>query len=180
MLGVIVASESHLPEVNEGAGRFASMAIWGEPDKFDKFCSVTVTDGDRPIAAVILHNWQKEAGKIELSGAGTGRWQSRRVLNLIFGLCFDVMGCQIVVMHNKASDHVAVNNSRKLGFQGQLMRRMCGRNEDQWMFTMTDDEWAHSRLNIHRKSAIVGGDAAPSKGLHDREDNQREAIPCRS
>lgn len=169
MLGVIVASESHLPDINRSAGDFASWAIFGEFGRFDHFCSVTVTEQVEPIAAIILHDWNSETGVIELSGAGSGKWQSRRVLNVIFGLCFDAMGCQMVVMRNKASNTKAIRNSERLGFSGQIVRRLGGRHEDMWVFTLTDDEWETHRLNTSRNKAILNGDAAPVPGLHDRE-----------
>lgn len=169
MLGVIVASESQHSDINQSAGDFASVAIFGVPGRFERFCSVTVTDQGRPIAAVILHDWNRDTGVIELSGTGSGLWQSRRVLNIIFGLCFETFGCQMVVMRNKASHTATVRNSERLGFTGQRIRRLGGRDEDMWVFTMTDDEWATNRLNTKRKKAIINGDAAPVPGLHDRE-----------
>ena len=146
MITTILASDSHLPDINRSAGDFASMAIWNEAGRFDRFCSITVLDGGNPIAAIILHNWHPEAGTIELSGAGSGRWQSRRVLREIFSTCFDVMGCQMVIMRNSARDDRTISNSRRLGFTGILLPRMRGRDEDEWLFTLTDDAWRSCKL----------------------------------
>lgn len=146
MLRTILADETHFPDINRSAGDFASVAIFGESGCFEKYCSITVVDGERPIAAIIMHDHDTDAGVIEISGAGSGRWQSRRVLNEIFWTCFDALGCQMVVMRNNESNTRAVSNSRRLGFSGVLIPRLNGRNEGKWIFTLTDDAWKKSRL----------------------------------
>lgn len=150
MLKTIVASESHLPEINRGAGEFVSRAIWGRPDALERYCSVTVLQDERPIAAIILHNWEPDTCVIEISAAGSGAWQSRRVIRLVFGLCFDVIGCQMAVMRVPESNAKSVRNAQKLGFDGTLIPRLQSRTEGQWVFRLTDDAWRASRLNVRR------------------------------
>lgn len=146
MLETVLATETHLPDVNRSAGDFASQSIWGEPGRLFRFCSLTVLDAGKPIAAIILHNWQPDTGVIEITAAGSGRWQSRRIINEVFGLCFDAMGCQMAAMRIGADNAKSVENARRLGFTGHLIPRLRGRNEDEWIFTLTAEDWQGSRL----------------------------------
>lgn len=93
-----------------------------------------------------MHNWQPDTGVVEITAAGSGRWQSRRIINEVFGVCFGALGCQMIVMRNGANDVETVNNSRRLGFTGYLIPRLRGRNEDEWIFTLTAEDWQGSRL----------------------------------
>ena len=145
-LETIIASTSHRPDINAGAGRWASDRIWGRPDGFRDFASLTVLRDGQPVAAIILHNWQPEAGVIEISAAGEGYWQTRRVVNEVMAMCFDTMGCQMVMMRNSAKDEATCQNSRRLGFSGVLLPRMRGRDEDEWLFTLTEEAWKSGRL----------------------------------
>lgn len=145
-LSTIIASQTHRPDVNLGAGRWASERIFGRDDGFRDYASVTVLRNEAVIAVLVLHNWHPEAGVIEISAAGSGYWQTRGIIREVMGLCFDSMGCQMVIMRNSAKDEAVVTNSRRLGFTGTLLPRMRGRDEDEWLFTLTDDDWKASRL----------------------------------
>lgn len=151
-LTTIMASETNRPDINEGAGNFASRAIWGTEGKFERFCSLTVMDGMTPIAVIIMHNYYPEHGTIEISAAGSGRWQSRRIINEVFDTCFKALGCQMIVMRNSAWDGATVNNSRRLGFTGILIPRMRGPGHDEWLFSLTREQW---ELNPLRKSDVA-------------------------
>lgn len=143
---IILATDSHRPDINRSAGQFVSRAIWGAPDRLERFCSVTVMDGDKPIAAIILHNWQPDCGVIEITAAGSGRWQSRRVINAVFRLCFDMMQCQTVAMRVAADHERMIENALRLGFDATRLPNMRGRGKDEWLFTLTDEAWKASRL----------------------------------
>lgn len=145
-LQTILATETHKPDWNITAGEWASQRIWGRPGEFERFCSVTVMRDDAVSAVIILHNWHPDAGVIEISAAGDGYWQTRRVINEVMALCFDTMGCQMVVMRNAEHAANTISNSGRLGFKGVFLPRMRGRDEGEWLFTLTDDDWKASRL----------------------------------
>ena len=145
-LDTILATPTHRPDINEGAGRWASERIFGKPDGFAGYSTLTVLRNSQPIAVVVFHNWQQDAGVIELSAAGGSGWQSRRVINEVMSICFDAMECQMVVMRNSANDDATVSNSRRLGFTGTLLPRLRGRDEDEWLFTLTEEAWRSGRL----------------------------------
>lgn len=145
-LRTVVATETHMPDWNASAGDWASLRIFGHAGEFERFCSVTVMRGDDVSAVIILHNWHPEAGVIEISAAGDGYWQTRRVINEVMAICFETMGCQMVVMRNAEHAVNTVSNSERLGFKGVFLPRMRGRDEGEWLFTLTDDDWKTSRL----------------------------------
>lgn len=146
MLTTVIASESHRPDVNESAGEWASHRIWGKGGGFRDFASVTVLRDDVPIAAVILHEYHKDRGTIELSVAGMKGWQSRRVVNLVMALCFNTMRCQMVIVRCDDANHAVIRNAQAIGFSGVHCARMRGRHLGEWLFTLTDDDWKMSRL----------------------------------
>lgn len=150
-MDVIGASASHLPEANALAGQWASYKIFGHPNAFEKFCSFTVMRSGSVIAVIILHNWDRRAGVIEISAAGSGPWQSRRLINDVFGTCFGALGCQMVVMRGDEKNVAMLRNSERLGFSGHFIPRLGGRDTGQWLFTMTDDDWRENRLNQSRE-----------------------------
>lgn len=104
--------------------------------------------GEEPIAAVVYHNWQPDSGVLEMSIHSTNpRWMSRETVSDIMAVAFDAMRCQMVVARTSAFNDRTVRMLQGIGFQGTLMPRMRGRDEDEWLFTLTDDDWKVSRLN---------------------------------
>lgn len=150
MLDIELCTRSHRPEQNAANGAWASQRIWGCDDGFGDpslYFSYAIRKGGEQIAAVVCHHWQQETGTIEISGAGSDGWQSRRFLNELFGTCFDVMGCQMVIMKNGVENTVTRKNSERLGFTGHLIPRLGGRGKDLVLYTLTDDQWRESRFN---------------------------------
>lgn len=148
---IIGASESLHPDLNTLFGEWASLRVFGEPGQFERFCSFGVRKGGALIAVVLLHGYDPRAGVIEISAAGAGAWQSRRLIRQVFDTCFDTLGCQMILMRNAESNTTVVRNSRRLGFDGVLVPRLAGRGEGQWIFTLTDDQWRAHRLNQRRE-----------------------------
>lgn len=66
--------------MNAYAGDWASQEIFGHVEAFERFCSFSVLDEGEMIGAVILYNHDPDAGVIEISLAGRGKWLSRRLI----------------------------------------------------------------------------------------------------
>ena len=141
-----LATVSHLPEVNLDCGAWVSRRIWGTDNRFEKYFSFSVFRDGEQIAGVILHNWDEDAGVIEISAAGSGNWQSRRLINQVFNTCFDVMGCQMVMMRGMVGNDPMLRNSEQLGFSAIMVPRLGGRTQDVVLFFLTDDDWRASRF----------------------------------
>lgn len=144
---IIVASNSHESALNHRVGAWVSGHLFGHPDGFRDFCTLSVW-GDDLRAGVVFHDYQPDAGTIQLSAYGGAAWRSRRTINRIMGIAFDNLACQMIFLQTRATNIRAVSNANALGFSGHLIPRMFGREDDGWLFTLTDDAWRRSRLRI--------------------------------
>ena len=109
--------------------------------------AIGVVENERLIGGTCFHNHYPEAGVIEMSSAGTDpRWLSRRMIRAIFGYVFDQVGCQMVVMRVSERNARMVGIARKFGFDGHLIPRLRGRDEAEWIFTLTEEQWRQHPL----------------------------------
>lgn len=146
-LDVILATETHLPEVNRGAGEFVGIGLYGNPDAFEKYCSLTITRNGAPICGILYHNYHPENGVVEMSIHSTSpRWMTRETVSHAMSVAYDQLGCQLAVARVSEQNNRAADMLRGIGFTGYLIPRLRGRDEDEWIFTMTDDAWKASRL----------------------------------
>lgn len=132
---------------NEVVAAWVAAHIPGCERGFDKPVAIGVVENGRLIGGTCFHNWNPEAGVIEMSSAGTSpRWLSRKMLKAIFGYVFDRVGCQLVVMRVSERNSRMVRIAEKFGFAGTLIPRLRGRDEAEWIFTLTDDQWRQHPL----------------------------------
>lgn len=104
--------------------------------------AIGVLEDGELIGATVFHGWQPEAGVIEMSSAGISpRWLHPRMLRAIFEYVFDQLKCQMVVMRVSERNERMVRIAQKFGFDGHLIPRLRGRDENEWVFTLTDDAW---------------------------------------
>lgn len=100
------------------------------------------------IGGTAFHNFYPKEGIIEMSSASVDRkWLSRRMIRAIFAYIFDLLECQMVVMRVSENNAVMVNIANRFGFNGYLIPRLRGKNEAEWLFTLTDDQWRGSPFN---------------------------------
>lgn len=132
---------------NEAVAAWVAAHIPGCERGFDKPVAIGVLDGERLIGGTVFTNYHPEAGVIEMSSAGTSaRWLSRPMLKAIFGYVFDQLACQLVVMRVSERNERMVGIARKFGFDGYLIPRLRGRDEAEWLFTLTDEQWRQHPL----------------------------------
>jgi RimJ/RimL family protein N-acetyltransferase len=142
----IYASETKDPVFNNAVGDFVSGVIWGQTGCLRGFCSMAVFRSGKMVAGTIYHNWQSEAGVIELTSASTDRrWLTRPVVRAMFHMAFDMIGAQLAVLRVSERNSDMVNIARRFGFDGVLIPRLRGRDEAEWVFSLTDDAWRASR-----------------------------------
>lgn len=109
-------------------------------------------------AGVVFHDWNPEAGIIELSAAcTTRRWLTRNVLWQMFSYPFIGCNCQMVVLRvserNETENHRGIQRiSRAYGFQEHRIERLYGRDHAGILFTLTDDDW---RANGFHKTEMI-------------------------
>lgn len=136
------------PQGNEAVGSFVSSGIWGRPDAIKDYCSMAVLNNNDLIAGTLYHNWHPEEGVMELSSFSLDkRWLTKRVINAMFQLPFKQFACQLVVLRVSEKNTVMCDIARKFGFSEYLIPRLRGRNENEVIFTFSDDQWANSPYN---------------------------------
>lgn len=93
-------------------------------------------------AAIVYHNWQPEAGVIEISAGSTRRdWLTRDRLLRIFGYPFDELNCRLVVArigeHNRRTRRIW----RSLGAVEYLIPALRSPQEAEVISIITRDAW---------------------------------------
>lgn len=150
-LHTAIFSNSHKPDANASLGDFASMAIWGELGRFDRFCSIGVSNGTEIIAAIIYHNYDPDNGVVEMSAGSTSpRWMNRRVLAEILDFPFDKLACQcIVARHDETAAHLR-RMWGEVGAVEHIIPRVRGRGKPaEVVSVLTQEAWLSSKFKRH-------------------------------
>lgn len=130
--------------------------IWpGKGRDFGKCQALAVIEGEKLIAGMIYHNYEPDAGVIEISGAGTSkRWLTKETLRVMFQIPFIDWGCQAVVMRVSDEDAPLHSILDRYGFERFVIPRLRGRDKNENVFLLTDEAWAGNKFN--RKEAAHG------------------------
>ena len=141
---------STAPENNKLVGDFVSTIIWGEPEHLEKYCTMAVIEDGRLIAGTVYHNYHPKEGVIELSsGSLSKRWLTRQVIRAMFEMPFERLGCQLIVLRVSERNTSMCQIARKFGFDEVHIPRLRGRNEGEYIFTLTDDAWRGHKVNTN-------------------------------
>lgn len=127
--------------------RFVGALIPGGERGFDGSSAIGyILDGEL-IGGTVFHNYDPEAGVVELTTAATNpRWLTRATMHAIFAIPFDQWGCQLVVLRVAEDNDRMVRIARRYGFDGVLIPRLAGRDQGAWIFTLTDDAWRQTKF----------------------------------
>lgn len=107
--------------------------------------AVGVAEAGSLIGGTVFHNHYAKEGVVEMTSASSNpRWLSRRMIRAIFTYAFDLLECQMVVLRVSETNTDMVNIADRFGFRGYLIPRLRGKNEAEWIFTLTDDQWRDS------------------------------------
>ena len=114
---------------------------------FANYRATGILDDDgKLIAGVVYHNWEPEAGVIEMSSASvSAHWLTRKVLREIFGYPFRI-GCQMIVFRVSERNTGLHRQFDALGLRRHVIPRLYGRDEAGIVFTLTDDDWSAGRF----------------------------------
>ena len=126
-----------------------------------KAIGVVDEDTDELVAGMVFHDWQPGAGLIQISSASvTPRWLTAEVRHKMFSYPFDEIGCQMVVLEVSATNTRMVRIAKAFGFTAHFIQRLRGRNEDGYVFTLTDDAWRNSTFTRKHHGQTQSTDAA--------------------
>lgn len=123
--------------------------IWGRPDAFENARAMGVLRKDgKPAAGLVFHNWDPEAGIIEISAAAVDRrWLTRRVATEAMAYAFGLCGCQMVLARYDERNTSARKIWAALGSTETRIPRLYGRDVAGILATLTDDAWGASKFN---------------------------------
>jgi len=112
-----------------------------------------INDAGALIAGLVYHNWDPEAGIIELSGAALpgANWLTRRTLALMYQYPFEGCGCQMVVQRTPADDKRLLGILATYGFDLVTVQRLFGRERDGVICTLTVEAWRNNKFNRKRE-----------------------------
>jgi RimJ/RimL family protein N-acetyltransferase len=144
------------PEANMMVADMVSMGCFGRYGGFDKFSTMAVTVDERLVGGTVFHNWSEDAGVMELSSfSSNSRWLTRHVINCMMYFPFNIMQCQCVVMRVSEHNHRMKRIAERFGFSGTYIPRLRGRNEGEFIYTLTDDTWTQHPLRDKDFSANI-------------------------
>lgn len=138
------------PENNKIVADFVSTIIWGKPECLSDYCTMAVIENGTLVGGTVYHNYHRDEGVIELTSASTSkRWLTRPVIRAMFDLPFDRLGCQLIALRVSERNKNMCTIARKFGFDEVYIPRLRGRDEGEWIFTLTDDAWLKHRVKAH-------------------------------
>jgi RimJ/RimL family protein N-acetyltransferase len=101
-----------------------------------------VDERNRLIAGMVYHNYDPDAGIIEISGAATTpHWLSRRTLRLMHAYPFVVCNCQMVVQRIPADNERLFGILARLSYMLIKVPRLFGRERDGVLALLTVEDW---------------------------------------
>jgi len=134
------------PHQNKIVGDFVSEGVFGSPGKIDLYSSMAVVDDGVLIAGTLYHNWHPEDGVIEMTSySSSKKWLTRRVIRCMFEGPFVSLGCQLVVLRVSELNKNMCGIARSFGFTEVYIPRLRGRDEGEFIFSYTDDQWRASK-----------------------------------
>ena len=132
---------------NEEVAAWVAAHIPGCDRGFGTCTAIGVVDDGELIGGTVFHNWTPETGVIEMSSAAVSpRWLHPKMLRAIFAYPFEQLGCQMVVLRVSERNERMIGIANRFGFTGHLIPRLRGREEAEWIFTLTDDAWREHRF----------------------------------
>ena len=143
MIHTMYYSKTINPAANNAVGIF----VCREADiTINDFCSMGVFEDGDLIAGTLYHNYYPDYGIIELSSASISkRWLTKSVINAMFFMPFTRLGCQMIVLRVSERNKVMIGIARKFGFEETFIPRLRGRDEGEFIFTLTEEAWKESK-----------------------------------
>lgn len=131
---------------------FMARRIWGAHRGMPAGEVMAILDGEKLAGAVLFHNYEPDAGVIEMTAAAASkRWLTRPVLLEMFRYPFVQLGCQAVVMRCDPADTALSRILAAYGFNRYEIPRLRGRNKAEALFILGDDQWREN--GFHKENA---------------------------
>ncbi len=119
------------------------------------FAALAVVEDDNLLAAMIYHNYDGDAGVMEISGAAwSKRWLTRPALHMMWRYPIEIIGCQAVVLRVPDENKPLHRMLKSYGCEQYVIPRLRGRDKPDNIFILTDDAWREDCLRKKAKANI--------------------------
>lgn len=130
------------PDLYRAFCAFAASRIWDRPKEFTLGTAMAVVDCGKVVAVTVFHDYDADAGVIQISAAAdSAKWLTRPVLLEMFGYAFNELGCQAVVAlvdpENKRLERIF----GAYGFDRYFIPRLRGRDKGEALYLLTEEAW---------------------------------------
>ena len=109
------------------------------------------------IAGLVYHNWDPDAGTIEISGAALpdAEWLSRETIRHMYQYPFLYLDCQMVAQRTPADDERLLGMLARYGYTFIPFPRLFGRERDGVICHLTREAWESNKFNRRLKHHLV-------------------------
>jgi len=116
---------------------------------FGKCSTIGVVEGGMLIAGIVYHNWNPEAGVIEISAAAVPGhyWLTRETLRQMYEYPFITCGCQMVMNIVAADNEAHLFVLARFGYSLIRIPRLLGRDKDSVVCLLTIEDWRANKFN---------------------------------
>ena len=102
--------------------------------------------GGKLVGATVFHDWNPEAGVMCMSGAGKKGWLTLAHAYKAHRYIFGEAGCQLAVMQVGETNTAMRKAAEKFGYTGHFIPRLRGRDEGEYVYTLTEEDWKAHRF----------------------------------
>jgi len=119
-----------------------------------------IDENGRLVAGMAYHNFDPDAGTIEMSGAALPgvQWLTRETIRRMYVYPFLQLGCQMVLMRVDAEDTRLLRQLAALNYSFITIPRLLGRGKDSVLCLLTEEDWRASKFQKRFKHYL---DAQP-------------------
>lgn len=135
-------------EATDQLAKLVADRIWpGRGHTFGVCRAIAVVEVDQLAAGLIYHNYDADAGVLEISAAAWIKgWLTRPVLGVMYGYPFNSVGCQAVVQRVSDEDTAQHRMLTAYGFERYRIPRLRGPDAAENIFVLTREVWASNNL----------------------------------
>ncbi len=127
--------------------------IWpGKGHDFGPCRAIAVLRGEQLAAGLVYHNYEPDAGIVEISGAAWVKgWLTRPVLRVMYGYPFIDVGCDVVVQRVSDDDEAQHRMLKAYGAERHRIPNLRGLGKAENIFVLTREAWAGNRFNRRQR-----------------------------
>lgn len=116
---------------------------------FGRCKTIGVVEGGLLIAGLVYHNYDPDAGTIEISGAALPGhyWMTRETLKRMYQYPFLGCRCQMVINRVPADDERQLRQLAAYNYMFIRVPRALGRDKDGVLCLLTREDWEANKFN---------------------------------